>query len=52
MMIDLIDDCEMLLLSEEQLISDFDCGNMDLNDFFIGRWVFLRNLMDRVQARN
>ena len=24
----------MLILSEEQLISDFDCGNADLNDFF------------------
>ena len=34
MMIDLIDDCEILTLSEEQLISDFDCGNTDLNDFF------------------
>jgi len=33
-MIDLIDDCEMLILSEEQIISDFDCGNADLNDFF------------------
>jgi len=27
-------DCEMLLLTEEQIISDFDCGNADLNDFF------------------
>jgi len=33
-MIDLIDDCEMLILSEEQVISNFDCGNADLNDFF------------------
>ena len=33
-MINLIDDCEMLLLSEEQVISGFDCGNVDLNDFF------------------
>ena len=24
----------MLILSKEQLISDFDCGNADLNDFF------------------
>jgi len=33
-MIDLERDCEMLVLSEEQCISDFDCGNADLNDFF------------------
>ena len=33
-MIDLTTDCEMLVLSEEQSISDFDCGNDDLNDFF------------------
>jgi len=34
MMVDLEKDCEMLILSEEHLISDFDCGNADLNDFF------------------
>jgi len=34
MMVDLEKDCEMVILSEEQLISDFDCGNADLNDFF------------------
>jgi len=33
-MLDLKADCEMILLSEEQIISDFDCGNVDLNDFF------------------
>ena len=33
-MIDLEIDCEMLTLSEEYTISDFDCGNDDLNDFF------------------
>ena len=27
-------DCEMIILSEEQIISDFDCGNADLNEFF------------------
>ena len=27
-------DCEMFVLSEEQTISGFDCGNDDLNDFF------------------
>ena len=33
-MIDLERDCEMVVLSEEQFISNFDCGNADLNDFF------------------
>ena len=33
-MIDLITDCEMQVLSEEQCMTDFDCGNADLNDFF------------------
>ncbi|MCL1944173.1 MAG: GNAT family N-acetyltransferase [Candidatus Azobacteroides sp.] len=33
-MIDLERDCEMIVLSEEQSISNFDCGNDDLNDFF------------------
>ena len=33
-MLRLKNDCEMLLLSEEYIISDFDCGNSDLNDFF------------------
>ena len=34
MMIDLERDCEMITLSEEELISCFDCGDADLNDFF------------------
>ena len=33
-MADLIRDCDRFFLSEEQVISDFDCGNADLNDFF------------------
>ena len=33
-MIDLERDCELFVLSEEQVITDFDCGNADLNDFF------------------
>jgi GNAT superfamily N-acetyltransferase len=33
-MIDLEQDCIMITLSEENLISDFDCGDADLNDFF------------------
>jgi len=33
-MIDLKSDCEMIILSEDNIISRFDCGNADLNDFF------------------
>jgi len=33
-MINLKKDCEMIVLSEEHFISEFDCGNADLNDFF------------------
>jgi GNAT superfamily N-acetyltransferase len=33
-MVNLKQDCDRLFLSEEQLISDFDCGNADLNEFF------------------
>jgi GNAT superfamily N-acetyltransferase len=33
-MFDLERDCEIIVLSEEHIISDFDCGNADLNEFF------------------
>jgi len=33
-MVNLTQDCERLILSEKQIIRDFDCGNEDLNDFF------------------
>jgi len=33
-MIDLGQDCDVQILSKRQLITDFDCGNADLNDFF------------------
>ena len=33
-MFDLREDCKMIVLSEETIISDFDCGNEDLNEFF------------------
>jgi len=33
-MIDFEKDCVFTVLSEENIISDFDCGNADLNDFF------------------
>ena len=33
-MINLLKDCKLLTVSEENMISSFDCGNEDLNDFF------------------
>jgi len=33
-MINLNRDCELIILSEEDIISGFDCGNADLNEFF------------------
>ena len=33
-MLKLRSDCEIVILSAEDLISDFDCGDADLNDFF------------------
>jgi hypothetical protein len=33
-MIILTNDCELITLSLEQLIVDFDCGNDDLNEIF------------------
>jgi len=33
-MINLERDCEIVVLSDEQVISGFDCGNDDLNEFF------------------
>jgi len=33
-MVDLEKDCKMFVLSEEQTITDFDCGDADLNEFF------------------
>jgi GNAT superfamily N-acetyltransferase len=33
-MFSLEDDCDHIILSDEQLIVDFDCGNEDLNDYF------------------
>ena len=33
-MVNLIQDCDRFVLSEEDLISDFDCGDKDLNEFF------------------
>ena len=33
-MINLLKDCTFITLHEEDTISDFDCGNWELNDFF------------------
>jgi hypothetical protein len=33
-MIDLEEDCDLIFLSEYNTITNFDCGNADLNDFF------------------
>jgi len=33
-MIDLTTDCTLITVSEKELISDFDCGDEELNDFF------------------
>jgi len=33
-MVNLIQDCDRFFLSEKEIISDFDCGNADLNEFF------------------
>ena len=33
-MVNLTRDCNWFVLSEEQVITDFDCGNTDLNEFF------------------
>ena len=35
-MVNLIQDCERLILSGEEVITSFDCGDRDLNDFFNG----------------
>ena len=42
-MIDLLTDCESVTLSPEQLITDFDCGDSDLNDFFNNDAIHYRN---------
>jgi len=33
-MIDLEKECELFVVSEKDIISDFDCGDKELNDFF------------------
>jgi len=44
-MIDLKADCEMVILSNENTISGFDCGNADLNDFFNHDALLYKNQM-------
>ena len=47
-MIDLERDCEMIILTEENLISDFDCGDADLNDYFnVDALNYKRQLLSR-----
>jgi hypothetical protein len=33
-MFDLINQCKAIIVSDENLIVNFDCGDYDLNDFF------------------
>ena len=44
-MVNLALDCDRFVLSEEQIITDFDCGNADLNDFFNHDALRYRNQM-------
>ena len=44
-MINLAKDCKLLILSEEQLITDFDCGNADLNEYFNHDALLYKNQM-------
>jgi len=36
-MIDLTTDCTLLTVSEKEYITDFNCGDEELNDFFINK---------------
>ena len=42
-MIDLLTDCEPIALSPQQSITNFDCGDDDLNDFFNNDAIHFRN---------
>ena len=44
-MIDLTTDCMLFTVSEKMLISDFDCGNKELNDFFNNKSLLFKNQM-------
>jgi len=44
-MVNLKQDCDRIFLSEKQLISDFDCGNTDLNEFFNSDAILYRQQM-------
>jgi hypothetical protein len=43
-MIDLENHCETIVLSAKQLITEFDCGNADLNEFFNNDAIHYKNL--------
>jgi hypothetical protein len=42
-MIDLEEDCELIFLSESNSITNFDCGNADLNYFFATMLFFTKS---------
>jgi len=42
-MIDLVNDCERMEISQIDLIENFDCGDQDLNDFFNRDALFYQN---------
>ena len=45
-MMDLLKDCRFITLYEEDTISDFDCGNWELNDFFNNKaFLFKKQLL-------
>jgi GNAT superfamily N-acetyltransferase len=42
---ELLKECELVVLSDDRLIVDFDCGNADLNDFFNHDAIHYKNQM-------
>jgi len=44
-MISLETECELFFVSEKQVISDFDCGNEELNDFFNNKSLLFKEQM-------
>jgi GNAT superfamily N-acetyltransferase len=45
MVIDLIRDCDKFFVTNKQVITDFDCGDADLNEFFNGDAFLYRRQM-------
>ena len=44
-MIDLTTDCTLIMVSKKELISDFDCGDTELNDFFNNKSLLFKEQM-------